>query len=165
MDKNRRNKKYSNWNNNQKNNNQKNNNQKNEKTNEVKQKSFQFNHTNYEDENARKERQRVIQEIKSREIICPKCGQVILDVASAMADKTSGAPVHFECVLAEVEKGENLQQNEKIAYIGQGRFGVLYYENIRDQKHFQIKKIIEWEDKEKSSEWREELSSVYSKID
>lgn len=159
MDKNRRNKKYSNWNN-QKNNN----NQQNSKNQEPK-KNLQFNHTFYEDEKARKERQRVIQEIKAREVICPKCGQVILDVASAMADKNTGAPVHFECVLAEIEKNESIGQNEKIAYIGQGRFGVLYYENIRDQKHFQIKKIIEWEDKERNSEWRDELSSVYSKID
>ena len=81
MDKNRRNKKYSNWNN-QKNNN----NQQNQKNQEPK-KNLQFNHTFYEDEKARKERQRVIQEIKAREVICPKCGQEILDVASPRADK------------------------------------------------------------------------------
>ena len=55
--------------------------------------------------------------------------------------------------------------NEKIAYIGQGRFGVLYFENPRDQRKFTIKKIIEWEDREKKSEWREELSGLYSQID
>ena len=54
---------------------------------------------------------------------------------------------------------------EKIAYIGQGRFGVLYYENPRDQRKFTIKKIIEWEDREKNSDWRDELSGLYSKVE
>ena len=55
-------------------------------------------------------------------------------------------------------------ENEKIAYIGQGRFGVLYYENMRDQRHFTIKRIIEWEDRDSKPEWRTEISEVYSKI-
>lgn len=160
MDKNRRNKKHSNWNN-QKSNNSQNNN----KSVETKQKTFQFNRNYYEDENNRKERQKAIQEIKAREIICPKCGQPINDIATALTDKASGSPVHFDCVFAEVEKNETLGQNEKIAYIGQGRFGVLSYENIRDQRHFQIKKIIEWENKDNTVEWRDEISSLYSKID
>lgn len=170
MDKNRRNKKYSNWNN-QKNNSQQNNrnnrNDRNDRSerNEPEKKSFQFNHTLYEDEASRRERQKAIQEIKAREVICPKCNQPITDVASAMADKATGKPVHFECVLAEVEKNENIGPNEKIAYIGQGRFGLLYYENIRDQRHFTIKKIIDWEDKDKKSEWREEIGSLYSQVD
>ena len=164
MDKNRRNKKYSNWNN-QKNNSQQNNRNNNNNNNEQGKKTFQFNHTLYEDEASRRERQRAIQEIKAREVICPKCGQQISDVASAIQDKTSGKPVHFECVLSEIEKNENVGPNEKIAYIGQGRFGLLYYENIRDQRHFTIKKIIEWEDKEKKSEWREEIGSLYSQVD
>ena len=107
MDKNRRNKKYSNWNN-QKNNSQQNNRNNNNNNNEQGKKTFQFNHTLYEDEASRRERQRAIQEIKAREVICPKCGQQISDVASAIQDKTSGKPVHFECVLSEIEKNENV---------------------------------------------------------
>lgn len=160
MDKNHRNKKYSNWNN------QKNTTQVNNKNvTETKPKTFQFNHTIYEDENARREKQKAIQEIKARTIVCPKCGQQISDLSSAMVDKNTGNPVHFDCVFAEVEKSETLGPNEKIAYIGQGRFGVLYYENIRDQRHFTIKKIIDWENKEVKSEWREEIGSLYSQID
>ena len=56
-------------------------------------------------------------------------------------------------------------EKEKVVYIGQGRFGVLYFENPRDQRKFTIKKVIEWEDRDKKSEWREELSGLYSKID
>ena len=172
MDK-RHSKKHSNWNNqkgnSQKNNNQqqpaKNPNQNQSQTVENKNKGFQFNHTVYENEETKREKQKAIQEVKAREITCPKCGNLITDVASAFADKNTGAPVHFECVLKEIEASEKLNENEKIAYIGQGRFGILYYENPRDARKFTIKKIIEWENKENKNEWREELSGLYSHID
>ena len=164
MDK-RRNRKRSNWNG-QKNNQQKNQNSNQSQNSEQKQKKvFQFNHTIYENEEARKERQKAIQEIKAREIICAKCGQPITELASSLADKKAGQPIHFECALEEVQAGETLGEKEKIAYIGQGRFGVLYYENPRDQRKFTIKKIIEWEDREKTNEWRDELSGLYSKVE
>ena len=165
MDK-RRNKKRSNWNG-QKNNQLKNQNQnQNQNNSEQKQKKvFQFNHTTYENEESKRERQKAIQEIKTREIICAKCGQPITELASSLCDKKSGDPIHFECALHEVEAGETLGEKEKVAYIGQGRFGVLYFENPRDQRKFTIKKIIEWEDREKTSEWRDELSGLYSKVE
>ena len=93
------------------------------------------------------------------------CGEPVTDIASALTDKNTGNPVHFDCALHQVEETETLGQNEKVAYIGQGRFGVLYFENPRDQRKFTIKKIIEWEDREKKSEWRDELSGLYSQID
>ena len=171
MDK-RRKQKHSNWNN-QKNNAQKNvsqqiNNQQTQnlnQNNDSKRKSFQFNQSAYENEDTKKEKQKAILEIKSREVICAKCGQQITDISSALSDKKSGNPIHFECAIKEVESTEKVGENEKIAYIGQGRFGVLYYENPRDQRKFTIKKIIEWEDREKKSEWRDELSGLYSQID
>ena len=160
MDK-RRNKKRSNWNG------QKNSQQKNQSQNsDSKQKKvFQFNHTIYENEESKRERQKAILEIKAREIICAKCGQPITDLASSLCDKKTGEPIHFDCALKEIEESETLGEKEKIAYIGQGRFGVLYYENPRDQRKFVIKKIIEWEDREKTSEWRDELSGLYSKVE
>jgi len=170
----RRNKKRTNWNN-QKGGQQKNNGQnqnQNQSQNQGqnylsdnKQKVFHFNHTLYENEELKKERQKSIQELKARETICPMCGQPITDIASAMAGKDGESPVHFECALKEVESQEKLEEKEKIAYIGQGRFGVLYYENPRDQRKFVIKKIIEWENREKKIGWREEVSSLYSQID
>ena len=163
MDK-RRNKKRSNWNG-QKNNQQKNQNQSQNNSEQKQKKVFQFNHTAYENEDTKRERQKAIQEIKAREIICAKCGQPITELASSLCDKKSGQPIHFECALQEVEAGETLGEKEKIAYIGQGRFGVLYFENPRDQRKFTIKKIIEWEDREKTSEWRDELSGLYSKVE
>ncbi len=127
-------------------------------------KVFQFNRSLYEDQEAEHQRVKAIADIKAREVICPKCGQPITDIASAIADKTTGEPMHFDCVLEQIKQSEPTGENEKIAYIGQGRFAVLYYENIRDQRHFTIKKIIEWESREQQSQWREELSGLYSKI-
>jgi len=166
MEKNRRNKKYSNNWNNQKNfdsQNKKNQN-KNQNQNQNKEKTFQFNHTVYENEEADKERLKAIAEIKAREIKCPVCGELIQDISSAITDKVTGNPIHFECVLKKLESEEKVGENEKIAYIGQGRFGILYYENMRDQKHFTIKKIIEVEDRETKSPWRAEISDLYSKV-
>lgn len=163
MYKNRRNKNYNNnWNNQQKNNQQKNN--KNNDNEQPKAKKFEPSKTNYEDEAVAKARQSAIVELKNRQVTCVKCGQVISDISSAMTQKDSGKPVHFECVLKEIESQETLAQNEKVAYIGQGRFGVLSYENIRDQRHFTIKKIIEWEDRDTKASWREEVSDLYSKV-
>ena len=122
-------------------------------------------HITQEEFEAQKKREQAIQEFKAKEVVCPKCGQVITDLASAMADKTSGSPIHFECVMSELEKSETVGRNEKIAYIGQGRFGILYFENPRDQRHFTIKKIIDWESREQKSEWRQEMSGLYSHIE
>ena len=166
MDK-RRNRKRSNWNNqrNQQGKNQNQNQNQNQNSEQKQKKTFQFNHTAYENEESKLERQKAIQEVKAREVICAKCGQPITEIASSLCDKKTGEPIHFDCALNEVQAGETLGENEKIAYIGQGRFGVLYFENPRDQRKFTIKKIIEWEDREKTSEWRDELSGLYSKVE
>ena len=151
----RRNRKHSgNWNNQK----------RAEQPRENKQKTFQFNRALYEDQEAERQRLSAIQDVKAREVICSKCGQPITEMASAIADKTSGEPIHFDCALNEVKQSEPVGENEKVAYIGQGRFAVLSYENIRDQRHFTIKKIIEWESREQESKWRGELSGLYSKI-
>lgn len=129
-----------------------------------KKKVFQFNSANYVDEADEKEKKQAILEIKGREVICPCCNQQINDIASALTDKSTGQPAHFECVLNQVQSSETVGENEKIAYIGQGRFGILYFENPRDQRKFTIKKIIEWEERDKVSPWRSELSELYSKV-
>ena len=126
--------------------------------------SFKKNPNLYENEAAEQEKRKLIQEFKQKQVICSKCGQVIEDVASAFSDKQTGNPVHFECVLSGIQASETLGENEKIAYIGQGRFGVLYFENPRDQRHFVIKKIIDCENKDQKPEWRTEIGELYSKV-
>lgn len=162
MDRKRNKRHHKNWNNNQNNNSS--NKQNNDKPFATRQKVFQFNKSQYEDREGEALRQKSIVELKAREIICPKCGKRIDDVAGAIHDKTAGVPVHFDCVMNELQSQEKLEQNEKIAYIGQGRFGILYFENPRDQRKFTIKKIIEVEDRDSKPEWRNEYSGLYSQV-
>jgi len=93
---------------------------------------------------------------------CPWCGKQITDIASAICDKDSGLPVHFDCVLARLNDSEKLEANDTICYIGGGRFGVVHYNNPPDMRDFTIKKIFEWEAKDNNSEWRRPISEYFS---
>lgn len=95
---------------------------------------------------------------------CVKCGEPIQDITSALADKDTGAPVHFDCVLKFLEGAENLGANEKIVYIGQGRFAVMFFENPVDTRKFKIVRMIEWERRDDRAEWRNEISGNFSQV-
>jgi hypothetical protein len=102
-------------------------------------------------------------------LVCPWCGKPIKDIASAMTDKDSGVPVHFDCVLARLAQGENFERGEAIAYIGGGRFAVVCF-NSRSEfsgrgaehRKFSIKKIFEWENKDNRAAWRSAVCDHYS---
>ena len=102
--------------------------------------------------------------LKMRDVLCPVCGKRIDDMSSAIADTVSGNPSHFDCILEKINKSESLGTNEKIAYIGQGRFAVLHYENPHDARTFKIIKTIEWEPHDSDQEWRTEMSRLYSQV-
>ena len=113
---------------------------------------------------------------------CPWCNKPIKDISLAIADRDTGAPVHFECVTARIAAGENLKKGETITYIGGGRFGIVSFggegaiqdspgslapdSQTRDlpaEGHdFKIKKIIEWENKDEKAEWRSVICEHYS---
>lgn len=105
-----------------------------------------------------------IKELKQREIVCSKCGKRIEDISSALADKNTGAPVHFDCVLEELQQREPLQENQRVTYIGQGRFAVVHFPNAHDTKNFSIVRIIEWEERDKKFDWRQEIAGMYSQV-
>ena len=164
MEKNRHGRKHRNWNDSKnQNNKRRNSNCNNHDVGLYSREKFRY--VAHENEELLQQKENAIKELKSREIICPKCNERITDMASAICDKASGQPMHFECVMKMLESSETLGQNEKIAYIGQGRFAILYYENMRDQRHFQIKKIIEMEDRDNRASWRDEMSSLYSQVE
>lgn len=96
--------------------------------------------------------------------VCPRCGKPVADLAYAMADKNSGSPMHFECALDFLTQSETLSEGERIAYIGQGRFGVLSCPDAHDPRHFSIRKIIDWEEKDGKPEWRGTVADLYSKV-
>ncbi|MDR0301725.1 MAG: hypothetical protein LBI04_05350 [Treponema sp.] len=93
---------------------------------------------------------------------CPWCGKKITDITSAIADKETGRPIHFSCVLGRVTDMVSLETNDSVCYIGGGRFGVVHYNNPPDIKDFTIKRIIEWEEKDNSSDWRVSISEYFS---
>jgi len=93
---------------------------------------------------------------------CPWCGKQISDITTAISDKDTGRPVHFDCVLTRITEMENLETNENICYIGGGRFGVVHYNNPPDMRDFTIKRIYEWEVKDNSNEWRRPISEYFA---
>jgi hypothetical protein len=100
---------------------------------------------------------------------CPWCGKPIKDIASAITDKETGVPVHFDCVIARIAGGENLEKGDAVVYIGGGRFGVVHFNapseyqgKPADGKPFTIKQVFEWENKENRAEWRSSVSDHYS---
>ncbi len=105
-----------------------------------------------------------IRELKDREVVCAKCGKRIDDLSSALADKMTGTPVHFDCVLEELQQRERLQENQRVTYIGQGRFAVVCFPDEHDTKNFSIVRIIEWEERDKKFEWRQEIAGMYSQV-
>jgi len=93
---------------------------------------------------------------------CPWCGHQIKDITTAISDKETGLPVHFDCVLDRIGSIEKLESNETVCYIGGGRFGIIHYNHPHDTRNFSIKKIYEWEVKEIHSEWRRPISEYFS---
>jgi len=93
---------------------------------------------------------------------CPWCGNPIKDISTAISDKNTGLPVHFDCVLARLSEEEALEKNDVVCYIGGGRFGIIHYNNLPDTRDFKIKRIFEWENKDNRSEWRQNISAHFS---
>jgi hypothetical protein len=93
---------------------------------------------------------------------CPYCGKPIRDISQAIADRESGAPVHFDCVVARITEAETLEGGDSVTYIGGGRFGIVHFSDPGDPQRFRVKKILEWESRESRPEWRGNVSDHYS---
>jgi len=93
---------------------------------------------------------------------CEKCGEPITDLTQALSDKNTGKPVHFECILKFLKNSEVLKEKEEVVYIGNGNFAVVYFENPKVRSKFKIVKLIEWEDRSKIYEWRNQVAELGS---
>ncbi|MDR1836837.1 MAG: hypothetical protein LBQ89_04175 [Treponema sp.] len=93
---------------------------------------------------------------------CPWCGKKITDITTAISDRDTGLPVHFDCVVERISKMETLEENDSICYSGGGRFMIVHYNNPPDTKDYTIKKVLEWEAKDNKNEWRKPISEYYS---
>jgi hypothetical protein len=94
---------------------------------------------------------------------CAICGKPIFDLASALGNRGTGEPVHFDCVLEALSSEEKLAENEKLIYLGAGFFAVVVYKNGKDGA-FTVSRKIRWEDENNKSSWRKDLSSSISNL-
>ena len=100
---------------------------------------------------------------------CSWCGKPIRDISQAISDIDTDLPVHFDCVTAKLAEAEKLEKGDVITYIGGGRFGIVNFiprtgprPSPGANNGFKIKKIIEWENKDKRADWRFEICDHYS---
>jgi len=78
-------------------------------------------------------------------------------MSSAIAEQKSGDPAHFDCVIKDLAKQETIKENEKIVYLGNGKFGIIHYDNNQN-KNFKILKEIDYEKREEyPPDWRNTL--------
>jgi hypothetical protein len=94
--------------------------------------------------------------------VCPYCEKAIPDLSAAITDKASGTPAHFDCVIQRISEMEQLGPGDGVTYIGGGRFGILHFNNPNDLKSFQIKKVVQWEEKDKRAPWRVTVAEYFS---
>ena len=111
------------------------------------------------------ETEAAIREFKTHSPVCELCNQPILEMASAMTNKGSGNPVHFDCIIKKLSEHEHLSDKDRLTYIGNGKFAVLHFENPHDMRHFSIQKEIEWENRDGTrAAWRDEMAGLYSQV-
>ena len=90
---------------------------------------------------------------------CPYCGQNVRDVLTAIAIEENEAPTHFDCVIKKIAEDEKLQPKEKVVYLGNGAFGVVYFKNPSDPRQFTIRKRIQIEAEKTEIDWRKSVSN------
>jgi hypothetical protein len=68
--------------------------------------------------------------------------------------------------MAKITENERPEKGDLVAYIGGGRFGIVSFgARLSPAKNdFTIKKIIEWENKDKKTEWRSVVCEHYSVV-
>jgi hypothetical protein len=86
---------------------------------------------------------------------CAICRKPIRHIYSAINYSVTDAPVHFDCVLAQLIQEEDLVGHERLCYLGGGSFGVLELKSRGNA--IQIRKRIQYETPEKVPDWRKSL--------
>lgn len=96
---------------------------------------------------------------------CPVSGEEIDDIVTAITDPTTGRPSRFDSVIEKLAARETLKEDERIAYIGRGTFGIVAMEKGENNRpHLVVRKRIEYETGgNESAEWRKELSPGISR--
>ena len=101
---------------------------------------------------------------RNAHFVCSCCGKEIGDYWSAVCSKEEDGLLHFECAMSIVRKNETIEADEKLSYIGNGRFAVIKFADPKNPKRFSIRKIINWESEGQHPKWREDISTLYGTI-
>lgn len=88
---------------------------------------------------------------------CPLCEQPIKDILAAISITSEKTPAHFDCVLKKVTESEELQNREKVVYLGKGEFGIVKFKG-GNNSGFTVRKRIPFEQVEGGIPWRREIS-------
>ncbi len=92
---------------------------------------------------------------------CPLCDKSVREIQSAIAYGEDEKPAHLECVLNELKTRESLDPDERLCYIGAGRFAVIKSKIGKDG--LEVIRTIQYEDRERVIGWRREQSPGLSR--
>lgn len=90
---------------------------------------------------------------------CPVCEKRIRDLSSAVAHQETGEPAHFDCIVRILTEREDLENGEKICYLGNGSFGIVQQRVSGHPLRFFIRKRIQYEPKDAQLSWRTNLQA------
>lgn len=86
---------------------------------------------------------------------CAFCEKHINEITTALSD-SEGRPIHFDCAVKKITAEEELQEGERVCYLGGGSFGI-----VKDlgsgPLNFFVRKRVQFEKKELRHEWRKKL--------
>lgn len=86
--------------------------------------------------------------------LCPICGKPVKELSSAITERQSDKPAHFDCILKQLEAAEPPKEKEKYCYLGNGVFGVVKEE--QSTLGFSIVRKIQYEKNDEIPLWRKE---------
>lgn len=86
---------------------------------------------------------------------CPICNKSVKFLLTAISVGEENQPAHFDCVLKKISENEEIGPKEKIIYIGNGNFAIIKGKSGKD---LNIRKTIIYEQKEKTADWRKNIS-------
>ena len=115
-----------------------------------------------------RENNKAIEQFKrDAHFVCSFCGKEIEDWWSAVTSKEGSGLVHFECALSAVSESEKIEADEKVSYIGNGRFAVIKLSDSKSPKgakRFSIRKVVNWEAEGQHPQWRQDIAALYGTI-
>ena len=79
-----------------------------------------------------------------------------------IADPETGKPANFDSVIQKLSAQEELAENERVCYLGRGSFGILVDQKGKKPRYY-VRKRIQYEDENRSLDWRRELSPGISR--